>query len=73
VRNAGDIQGPSKEGMDNRQPSRLGETLRVPDDAVHRLDGSGRAHIDNFNFELMLWYMCGCLRYSRQTPERVVS
>ena len=41
MRNADDIQGPLKEGMDNRQPSGLGETLRVPDHAVHRLNGSG--------------------------------
>ncbi|CAJ0926043.1 7547_t:CDS:2 [Entrophospora sp. SA101] len=31
-----------KDRMENRQPNRLGETLRVPDGAVHRLNGSGR-------------------------------
>lgn len=41
VRNASDIYPGLKEPMDNQQPSRLGETLRVPDDAVHRLNGSG--------------------------------
>jgi hypothetical protein len=43
-----------KDRMDNRQPSRLGETLRVPDGAVHRLNGSGWAASCNSYFEFEL-------------------
>jgi len=69
-----------KASMDNRQPSRLGETLRVPDDAVHRLDGNGGVYNDKLGIELRFLVVVGLafrgpsspLRYSRQTSERTV-
>ncbi|CAG8586771.1 8253_t:CDS:2 [Paraglomus occultum] len=63
ARNANDTQSLLKGRMDNRQPSRLGETLRVPDGAVHRLDVGGGAAIIEWNgVDVLNWQNSSELR-----------